>query len=69
MTPQRPGGAGRSGRCVLEGHVVADKDRQRGPGPNRLPAIAGQVVIKVKAFGIDHAEMHMRRGEWAELRR
>jgi NADPH:quinone reductase len=28
--------------------------------------IAGQVVIKVKAFGINHAEMHMRRGEWAE---
>ena len=28
--------------------------------------IAGQVVIKVKAFGINHAEVHMRRGEWAE---
>lgn len=27
---------------------------------------AGQVVIEVKAFGINHAEMHMRRGEWAE---
>lgn len=26
----------------------------------------GTVVIKVKAFGINHAEMHMRRGEWAE---
>lgn len=26
----------------------------------------GQVVIQVKAFGINHAEMHMRRGEWAE---
>lgn len=24
------------------------------------------VVIKIKAFGINHAEMHMRRGEWAE---
>jgi NADPH:quinone reductase-like Zn-dependent oxidoreductase len=24
------------------------------------------VVIKVKGFGINHAEMHMRRGEWAE---
>jgi hypothetical protein len=23
-------------------------------------------VIAVKAFGINHAEMHMRRGEWAE---
>src|SRR5262249_22843217 len=28
--------------------------------------IAGQVVIEEKAFGINHAEMHMRRGEWAE---
>ncbi|TFW18657.1 zinc-binding dehydrogenase [Duganella callida] len=27
---------------------------------------AGMVVIKIKAFGINHAEMHMRRGEWAE---
>ena len=26
--------------------------------------IAGHVVIEVKAFGINHAEMHMRRGEW-----
>src|SRR5246127_4399992 len=24
------------------------------------------VVIEVKAFGINHAEMHMRKGEWAE---
>src|SRR6478735_8898582 len=28
--------------------------------------LAGHVVIEVKAFGINHAEMHMRRGEWAE---
>jgi NADPH:quinone reductase-like Zn-dependent oxidoreductase len=27
---------------------------------------AGYVVIEVKAFGINHAEVHMRRGEWAE---
>jgi len=26
----------------------------------------GHVVIEVKAFGLNHAEMHMRRGEWAE---
>jgi D-arabinose 1-dehydrogenase-like Zn-dependent alcohol dehydrogenase len=24
------------------------------------------VVIEIKAFGINHAEMHMHRGEWAE---
>ena len=28
---------------------------------------AGHAVIEVKAFGINHAEMHMRRGEWAEI--
>lgn len=27
---------------------------------------AGYVVIQVKAFGLNHAEIHMRRGEWAE---
>src|SRR5262245_9125059 len=27
---------------------------------------AGHVVIQIKAFGINHAEMDMRRGEWAE---
>src|ERR1700743_2776651 len=26
----------------------------------------GTVLIRIKAFGINHAEMHMRRGEWAE---
>ncbi|WP_409561066.1 zinc-binding alcohol dehydrogenase family protein [Hyphomicrobium sp. MC8b] len=28
--------------------------------------VAGHVVIQIKAFGINHAEMHMRRGEWPE---
>ena len=27
----------------------------------------GHVVIEVKAFGINHAELHMRKGEWAEI--
>jgi NADPH2:quinone reductase len=33
------------------------------PEPEPMP---GHAVIQVKAFGINHAEMHMRRGEWAE---
>ncbi len=33
--------------------------------PKPLPK-QGEVVIAVKAFGVNHAEMHMRRGEWAE---
>jgi NADPH:quinone reductase-like Zn-dependent oxidoreductase len=28
---------------------------------------AGHAVIQVEAFGINHAEMHMRKGEWAEI--
>ena len=34
--------------------------------PEREPK-AGHAVIEVKAFGINHAEMHMRKGEWAEI--
>lgn len=33
------------------------------PTPTPTP---GTALIHVKAFGINHAEMHMRRGEWAE---
>jgi NADPH:quinone reductase-like Zn-dependent oxidoreductase len=33
------------------------------PEPEPKP---GWVVIQVKAFGLNHAELHMRRGEWAE---
>jgi NADPH:quinone reductase len=33
--------------------------------PKPLPK-DGEAVINVKGFGINHAEMHMRRGEWAE---
>jgi len=27
---------------------------------------AGHVASEIKAFGINHADMHMRRSEWAE---
>src|ERR1700739_5127756 len=33
--------------------------------PKPLPT-DGEVVIEVRGFGINHAELHMRRGEWAE---
>jgi NADPH:quinone reductase-like Zn-dependent oxidoreductase len=33
--------------------------------PKPLPK-DGEVVIAVKGFGINHAEIHMRRGEWAQ---
>jgi NADPH:quinone reductase len=33
--------------------------------PDPEPEV-GHVVIEIKAFGINHAEIHMRRGEWAE---
>ena len=27
----------------------------------------GYAVIQVKAFGLNHAELHMRKGQWAEI--
>lgn len=33
--------------------------------PDPVPR-SDEVLIKVRAFGINHAEMHMRKGEWAE---
>src|SRR5436305_9850469 len=33
--------------------------------PDPAPS-AGEVLIRVKAFGINHAETHMRKGEWPE---
>lgn len=37
---------------------------QQRPDPVAKP---GHVVIEVKAFGINHAETHMRKGEWPEI--
>ena len=49
---------------VLEGFGGFDKLVYRDiPEPEPM---AGHVVIEVKAFGINHAETHMRKGEWAE---
>ena len=42
----------------LDGLVIKEL-----PDPKPQP---GQVLIQVKAFGVNHAELHMRRGEWAE---
>jgi NADPH:quinone reductase len=33
--------------------------------PDPEPKI-GHAIIEVKGFGINHAETHMRKGEWAE---
>src|SRR5215468_4615323 len=33
--------------------------------PDPEPKV-GHVVIEIKAFGLNHAELHMRKGEWAE---
>lgn len=47
-------------------------DRFGGPEvllQNTVPkpvAANGEVLIQVKAFGLNHAEMHMRKGEWDE---
>jgi NADPH:quinone reductase-like Zn-dependent oxidoreductase len=36
---------------------------EKVPTPKPEP---GRAIIKIKGFGLNHAEMHMRRGEWAE---
>lgn len=36
-----------------------DRYPEPGPKPRHL-------IMQVKAFGVNHAEMNMRRGEWAE---
>jgi NADPH2:quinone reductase len=49
---------------VLQGFGGPDKLVYKDiPEPEPM---SGHVVIQIKAFGVNHAEMHMRRGEWAE---
>ena len=47
-----------SGYGGLESLVIKEL-----PDPEPKP---GHVLIAVKAFGVNHAETHMRKGEWAE---
>lgn len=59
-----PGNAASMRAIVIEGFGGPEHLVYRDlPEPEPVP---GQVVIEVKAFGLNHAEMHMRRGEWAE---
>lgn len=46
---------------IKEYGPVEDLVYQELPEPE---AEAGHVVIEIKAFGLNHAEMHMRRGEF-----
>src|SRR5258705_4034139 len=48
-------------RTGFGGPEVLEIREMPEPGPK-----AGHAVIEVKAFGINHAETHMRKGEWAE---
>ena len=43
------------------GPEVLEYQRVPKPTPTK-----GEVLIHVKAFGLNHAEMHMRKGEWDE---
>ncbi|ORB73671.1 zinc-binding dehydrogenase [Mycobacterium scrofulaceum] len=60
---ERPGGETMRA-IILEGFGGVDR-LVYGDIPKPLPK-NGEVVIEVKAFGVNHAELHMRRGEWAE---
>ncbi|KAH8807534.1 chaperonin 10-like protein [Xylogone sp. PMI_703] len=43
------------------GPEVLEIQKVQKPVPEK-----GEVLIRVKAFGLNHAEMHMRKGEWDE---
>jgi 2-haloalkanoic acid dehalogenase type II len=60
---EQPGGATMRA-IVLDGFGGLDR-LVHTDIPKPLPK-TGEVVIQVKGFGVNHAEMHMRRGEWAE---
>ena len=60
---ERPGGETMRA-IILEGFGGLDR-LVYADIPKPLPR-HGEVVIEVKAFGLNHAELHMRRGEWAE---
>src|SRR6201984_991435 len=60
---ERPGGGTRRA-LILKGFGGLDR-LVYTEIPKPLPK-DGEVVIQVKGFGINHAEIHMRRGEWAE---
>src|SRR5262249_414253 len=51
------------GAIVLEKFGGLDSLVYTEPEPEPM---LGQVVIEIKAFGLNHAEVYMRRGEWAE---
>ncbi|KAJ7708291.1 hypothetical protein B0H17DRAFT_917158 [Mycena rosella] len=50
---------------VVEEFGAVEKALKLKSVPTPAPR-PGYAIIKVKAFGVNHAEMHMRRGEWAE---
>jgi NADPH:quinone reductase-like Zn-dependent oxidoreductase len=58
------------------GRVSHSRDSQDGFGGLEVLVIRempepepkdGHAVIQVKAFGLNYAELHMRKGEWAEI--
>jgi NADPH:quinone reductase-like Zn-dependent oxidoreductase len=53
-------------RAILRSGFGGPKVLEIREIPEPEPKV-GQAVIEVKAFGINHAEMHMRKGEWAEI--
>jgi NADPH:quinone reductase len=60
---------GQKGCCVMRAIVIREFGGpeqlmiEEIPDPKPKP---GFVTIQVKAFGVNHAETHMRKGEWAE---
>jgi NADPH:quinone reductase-like Zn-dependent oxidoreductase len=53
-------------RAILRKHFGGPDVLEIREIPEPAPK-AGHAVIQVKAFGINHAEKHMREGQWAEI--
>src|SRR5262249_13747134 len=53
-------------RAILRKHFGGPDVLEIREIPEPEPKV-GHAVIEVKAFGINHAEKHMREGEWAEI--
>ncbi|HTQ40291.1 MAG TPA: zinc-binding dehydrogenase [Pirellulales bacterium] len=53
-------------RAILRRHFGGPEVLEIREMPEPEPK-AGHAVIEVKAFGLNHAELHMRKGEWAEI--
>jgi NADPH:quinone reductase len=66
LTSPKPSVATKTMRAIVRQQFGGPEQLQiqEIPIPESMP---GQVVIEVKAFGLNHAETYMRKGEWGDV--